>query len=101
MQCPNCGRDNPADARFCFSCGRPFEEAAAREERKFVTVLFADLVGFTSRAEQMDPEDVRALLAPYHQRLRSELEPRLRSATGCVMKRLTSSSASPSTPARR
>jgi class 3 adenylate cyclase/tetratricopeptide (TPR) repeat protein len=74
MQCPNCGRDNPADARFCFSCGRPFEEAAAREERKFVTVLFADLVGFTSRAEQMDPEDVRALLAPYHQRLRSELE---------------------------
>jgi class 3 adenylate cyclase/tetratricopeptide (TPR) repeat protein len=37
-------------------------------------VLFADLVGFTSRAEQLDPEDVRALLAPYHQRLRSELE---------------------------
>src|SRR5690348_8855852 len=74
MQCPNCGRDNPADARFCFSCGRPFEEAAAREERKFVTVLFADLVGFTSRAEQMDPEDVRALLAPYHERLRAELE---------------------------
>ena len=33
------------------------------EERKVVTVLFADLVGFTSRAEQMDPEDIRALLA--------------------------------------
>jgi class 3 adenylate cyclase/tetratricopeptide (TPR) repeat protein len=74
MRCPNCGQDNPADARFCFSCGRPFEEASAREERKVVTVLFADLVGFTSRAEQMDPEDVRALLAPYHQRLRGELE---------------------------
>ena len=42
----------------------------ARRERKVVTVLFADLVGFTSRAEQMDPEDVRKLLAPYHQRLR-------------------------------
>ena len=39
-----------------------------------MTVLFADLVGFTSRAEQLDPEDVRALLAPYHQRLRAELE---------------------------
>ena len=39
-----------------------------------VTVLFADLVGFTSRAERMDPEDVRALLSPYHARLRSELE---------------------------
>ena len=39
-----------------------------------VTVLFADLVGFTSRAERMDPEDVRALLAPYYARLRAELE---------------------------
>jgi len=74
MRCPNCGQENPAGARFCFSCGTPFEERPAREERKVVTVLFADLVGFTSRAEQMDPEDVRALLAPYHQRLRAELE---------------------------
>src|SRR6478672_4986340 len=47
---------------------------SVRRERKVVTVLFADLAGFTSRAEQMDPEDVRALLAPYHARLRSELE---------------------------
>ena len=39
-----------------------------------MTVLFADLVGFTARAEQLDPEDVRALLAPYHGHLRSELE---------------------------
>jgi class 3 adenylate cyclase len=45
-----------------------------REERKVLTVLFADLVGFTSRSERMDPEDVRALLAPYWQRLRDELE---------------------------
>jgi class 3 adenylate cyclase len=46
----------------------------AQEERKVVTALFADLVGFTSRAEQMDPEDVRALLSPYYARLRTELE---------------------------
>ena len=39
-----------------------------------MTVLFADLVGFTARAERLDPEEVRALLAPYHDRLRSELE---------------------------
>lgn len=39
-----------------------------------MTVLFADLVGFTSRAEQLDPEDVRALLSPYYGRLRAELE---------------------------
>src|SRR6266545_3819324 len=44
------------------------------EERKVVTVLFADLVGFTARAEQLDPEDVRALLRPYHERARAELE---------------------------
>ena len=47
---------------------------ATREERKVVTVLFADLVGFTSRSEQLDPEDVRALLSPYYTRLRTELE---------------------------
>ena len=46
----------------------------ARRERKVVTVLFADLVGFTSRAEQLDPEDVEAILRPYHERLRAELE---------------------------
>src|SRR5205807_529202 len=45
-----------------------------RRERKVVTVLFADLVGFTGRAEQLDPEDVEAILRPYHERLRYELE---------------------------
>src|SRR5436853_1908438 len=48
--------------------------AAPRRERKVVTVLFADLVGFTTRAEELDPEDVEAILRPYHERLRSELE---------------------------
>jgi class 3 adenylate cyclase/tetratricopeptide (TPR) repeat protein len=46
----------------------------ARRERKVVTVLFCDLVGFTSQAETMDPEDVEAILRPYHERVRSELE---------------------------
>ena len=39
-----------------------------------MTVLFADLVGSTSRAEGLDPEDVRAILSPFYARLRSELE---------------------------
>src|SRR5213592_4388735 len=72
--CLSCGEESPDAARFCFACGTAFDAAPALEERKVVTVLFADLVGFTSRAEQLDPEDVRALLAPYHQRLRRELE---------------------------
>ena len=72
--CPNCQRENPADAAFCNACGTPLDKPAAREERKIVTVLFVDLVGFTARAEQLDPEDVRAILNPYYTRLRSEIE---------------------------
>src|SRR5437667_5694855 len=45
-----------------------------RKERKVVTCLFADLVGFTARAESLDPEDVEAVLRPYHERVRAELE---------------------------
>ena len=76
--CPQCGAENRAGARFCDECGAPLavEVELSREERKVVSVLFADLVGFTSRAEQMDPEDVRAVLEPYHARLRTELERR-------------------------
>ena len=47
---------------------------APRRERKIVSVLFADLVGFAARAESLDPEDVDAILRPYHERLRAELE---------------------------
>jgi class 3 adenylate cyclase/tetratricopeptide (TPR) repeat protein len=73
--CPTCGRENAEDSRFCSACGTQLlEGAAAREERKVVTCLFCDLVGFTARAEAMDPEDVRRLLQPYHARVRRELE---------------------------
>ncbi len=48
--------------------------SGARRERKVVTVLFADLVGFTARAEEMDPEDVAAELDRYQARVRTELE---------------------------
>src|SRR2546428_9077597 len=76
LACPSCGQQNSAGARFCNACAAPLSDEGGRprEERKIVTVLFADLVGFTARAETMDPEDVRALLAPYHAHLREELE---------------------------
>src|SRR3974377_1894541 len=74
--CPACGHRNQPGAKFGSGCGTALLKAQppTYEERKVVTVLFADLVGFTSRAEQMDPEDVRALLSPYYARLRAELE---------------------------
>ncbi|HUF00879.1 MAG TPA: AAA family ATPase [Gaiellaceae bacterium] len=75
--CPSCGRENPEDARFCSQCATPLDaDLAAREERKVVTCLFCDLVGFTARAERMDPEDVRRVLQPYHAQVRAELERR-------------------------
>jgi class 3 adenylate cyclase/tetratricopeptide (TPR) repeat protein len=76
VACPRCGRENADDASFCSACGTRLEaaRAAIREERKVVSILFADLVGFTSQAEKLDPEDVRATLSPYYARLRSELE---------------------------
>jgi class 3 adenylate cyclase/tetratricopeptide (TPR) repeat protein len=74
--CHRCGHENPAENRFCGSCGQELDAGAGtpRQERKTITVLFADLVGFTSTAERMDPEDVRAMLSPYYARLRGELE---------------------------
>ena len=72
---PACGRENADDARFCSACGAQLaSELTTREERKVVTCLFCDLVGFTARAERMDPEDVRRLLQPYHALVRGELE---------------------------
>jgi class 3 adenylate cyclase len=74
--CPNCAHENPPGARFCNACAAPLPESAPAlaEERKIVTVLFVDLVGFTARSEQLDPEDVRAIQAPYFARVRAAIE---------------------------
>jgi class 3 adenylate cyclase len=76
VTCPSCGQQNPEGARFCNACASPLQtdERALGEERKIVTVVFVDLVGFTAQAEQLDPEDVRGVLSPYHARVRAELE---------------------------
>src|SRR5262245_21854155 len=72
--CPN-GHPVEADARFCDRCGAPLVEAAAPDipappeppvsERRLVSVLFADLVGFTTISESRDPEEARELLSRY------------------------------------
>ncbi len=73
--CAACGQDNPDVARFCLACGAPLDGGAApREERRIISVVFVDLVGFTARSERLDPEDVRAILTPYHDTVRGEIE---------------------------
>jgi class 3 adenylate cyclase/tetratricopeptide (TPR) repeat protein len=76
--CTDCGTENPPQARFCLACGTALVEAPPAappsEERKVITAIFVDLVGSTARSEQLDPEDVKALVAPYHARVRAELE---------------------------
>src|SRR5439155_5450728 len=74
--CPTCGEENPERARFCWSCGAAIAEAprSGAEERKIVSVLFVDLVGFTAASEKTDPEDVRARLRPFHARVKQEIE---------------------------
>jgi class 3 adenylate cyclase/tetratricopeptide (TPR) repeat protein len=76
LTCASCGQENPDGFRFCGACAAPLEApgSAPREERKVVTVLFCDLVGFTSRSERLDPEEVRAIQAPYFARVRSQIE---------------------------
>jgi class 3 adenylate cyclase/tetratricopeptide (TPR) repeat protein len=75
--CPSCGKENPDGFQFCGFCTTPLTAQPAlpvQEERKVVSVLFCDLVGFTAASEQADPEDVRARLRPYHARVREEIE---------------------------
>jgi class 3 adenylate cyclase len=74
--CQGCGKENPEGARFCNGCGAQLPDAptSAREERRIVTLLFADMAGFTARAERLDPEDVRSILDRYYARLRAEIE---------------------------
>src|SRR5581483_894853 len=78
--CPNCGTVNPPAAKFCIECGNALQkrenEANAAptvspeillpsEERRIVTIMFADITGSTPLADRMDPEDLRAILTGY------------------------------------
>ncbi|HET9497120.1 MAG TPA: adenylate/guanylate cyclase domain-containing protein [Candidatus Limnocylindria bacterium] len=73
--CASCGNENPAEARFCFSCGAALEAATpTAESRKTVTVLFCDLVGSTALGEQIDPETLRALLGRSFERVSAVVE---------------------------
>jgi len=83
LTCPN-GHPVPPDLRFCDICGAALAQApadpvairldAATAERRLVTVLFADLVGFTTISESRDPEEVREILSRYFDTCRTLIE---------------------------
>ncbi len=69
--CAACGEDNPPGFRFCGACGAPCDPGGASPsgstervdgERRWVTVMFADLSGFTSLSERTDPEEIRSMV---------------------------------------
>src|SRR6266540_4631129 len=73
--CPQCGKQNEPDARFCSACGTALAAPEpAREVRKTVTVLFCDVTGSTALGERLDPEATRKLMARYFERARTILE---------------------------
>jgi class 3 adenylate cyclase/tetratricopeptide (TPR) repeat protein len=73
--CPACGEENLERAKFCLECGAALAVAAAAvQERKIVTVLFCDVVGFTAASETADPEDVRARMDAYYRAVRPVIE---------------------------
>ncbi|MFH1623860.1 MAG: adenylate/guanylate cyclase domain-containing protein, partial [Pseudomonadota bacterium] len=67
LHCPKCGKKLPLLARFCDECGQRIEEVAqlekqvAEAERKYVTVLFSDISGYTEMSEKLDPEEVKEI----------------------------------------
>src|SRR5215204_4322194 len=63
MDCPCCQMANPEGARFCLNCGNQLEAQVRVEgERKYVTVLFADVVDSTGLGERLDPEQVAEIM---------------------------------------
>jgi class 3 adenylate cyclase/tetratricopeptide (TPR) repeat protein len=82
VACGGCGTQSPDGFRFCPVCGLPLAdaseasvtEASVTEERRVVTALFCDLVGFTATSEAADPEDVDRMLSGYAAMARREIE---------------------------
>lgn len=71
MVCSSCGGELPPGSRFCPHCGT--QQSAGDEERRVVTVLFADIVGFTTLSEHLDPENVKHLVDRCFERLAADI----------------------------
>ncbi len=79
LQCGACGAELEPEDRFCGQCGAAVGDGVQStpvsvSERRLVSVLFADLVGFTTLSEHRDPEEVREMLSRYFDRCRTLIE---------------------------
>src|SRR5436309_14965808 len=73
--CAKCGQENPDIARFCLRSGAALETATpARDVRKTVTVVFADVTGSTKLGERLDPESLRRVMGRYFAEMKGALE---------------------------
>src|SRR3954454_12036881 len=81
VRCPQCGEANPERAKFCHECGTSLltDQAAApapasHESRRTVTVVFADMVGFTTLGERLDQESLRRVMDRFYAEMRQAIE---------------------------
>src|SRR3954466_14885415 len=77
LTCPACGESNPQRAKFCLECGSPLVAAAAppsHESRRTVTVVFADMVGFTRLGERLEEESLRRVMDGFYAEMRRAIE---------------------------
>jgi class 3 adenylate cyclase/energy-coupling factor transporter ATP-binding protein EcfA2 len=72
--CTSCGNPLAEGARFCPNCGAAVAAAPEERERKVATIVFADLVGSTKMAGDLDPERTRALLERFYDAMAAEIE---------------------------
>jgi len=70
--CASCDATLPDGARFCPACGHQVAPSAV-EERRVVTVVFADLVGYTALSEHLDPERVKRMIDASFERLIADI----------------------------
>ena len=73
--CARCGTENSDQAKFCQECGAPLSPPpATSEERKLVTVLFADVAGSTQLGDRLDAEALKDVMSRFFAAMRAEIE---------------------------